>query len=1711
MSDSIQTPTSRDTFWGGRVAKAYGFPNGVAVVGHEDGTRFLDIVFLSSKSEGHGFARDALQWLKGKYGDIYASEVLPGSVAFWDKMAKEGVVKSYKKDPEGDEMTLKDDIQPNWFGRAVKSASETEGVSEDYDMSDEAAASFVRRLENYKLCQSVQDSRIRADFCGDDAPFGYAGHFWSWLLDSPEDKGSPVVVSQDGFLHIYSPQPDPIVLKEDRIENVALTRLKSFLMDELEKGNEPWRREMVAILYRICFQDYLEKKPASFSSFMDDRLRDIDAMQKHEPTITPSLTREVWDLKTGVMETARVFLQSLNDEYRSVERLLSGFRAKSGASMSSMTKIQGGQMDFRVGRKAPRQTSKAPGVYLTQDRSMANAYANGRVSDAHMGAGEVRNGVVFMVVLDEEERHVPGDVWKGGFADEFKGDLKAFLTSGQMGNLGHNLLEAAGIHPPYRKDFIQKLSRNPDSILGSISPSEWSSMQNGEMGYSEVVLPELPWNKIVEAYLYDADGRLEKTIRGGTSLSEEEIADAEAEGRVFWHGSPRSFWRKLGKKQSSSMEVTAKGKRLFHGTDRESAASILSDGIDMSKSQKGYFGRGFYLAEDRNLAQSNYADLSGGDKGGEVLEFVLSPNARILDLRNAKDADKFVKMTWGGRKISDQLYRDDLDQIMVALGVDALFDQSFGGYVVYNPAVLNLVDPSAEFKGTPQEQPQAPAAEPPTGQSAEPPKGDTESVTTPVSKAGATFSSSVKTSSTDEAYLDAIHRGDTAMAQKMIDDAAKEKGYLVGPVYHGTTTGPFKSFDLGRSGRNMGEHGAGINAIMFTDNADIAASYASPGNRMTADSNAFSAMQSLIAGRDQYEAAVERARDQKVKVELGDDGWEYTIIAYDQWGSEYKYYSDFIYDTEKEAQEAADGEIESQVQKAQTRLDDFLAKEEEQLKRGSQVVRAYLRMTRPAHIDYGGNTVDVGDISQKIKAAREAKKDGLILSNAVDPLGQEGQPSTIYVVFSPSQIKSAEPATYDERGDVVIPSSRFDPSSHMIASSVKVETVKEAKKAAGVMKNWFKTALETEDVKVPVQPTQDEIDSLAKILIRKAWNTGMLPGDEKYDAHQVELIVDNEVGLSNLSWSLAGGDENVRMQVSEAIRKELIRLEEILFRRRSKKVEGDPLSHIRGLVRGKTWEQAKKAIDEMRPPGKHLTPGVKVSDEEAEEYFSRLYATVFSAGYPAKAVLGRSPYLRDDGTRYIKRMSEMCQSDPRAVSEEKRSHEDYLEASWVAQQFGYGEKMPAAVEIYRGVSRPDTVLRPGDHVTTNRTYARWYMRGKYGAIIRDTVSPDDLIVYKIGDFDQDEFVYFPREAFAEAIKSEEDQPEIKPPMTFRKFWELTNEGPREASSKTMSKRSGSKDWDVSLECVCADDFGSGYKDDPTDEDKAQIQRYDETVEAHQKLKALCEARVIRHYIADTSDRSSRHSDAYLYFPWSRLREVLAILKESGVSGDILDVPSNFPADYSRYAEGELGWGVERHFRVAPKSKFANAMSDDDMYSVHEKMMDEYDDEVSNIVRSFLEHKKKSRWLVPWEVVPAARIIKIWRDYSITGVVHDERGMDDIAQRMVRNTMRLRATTEMSGHSQIGIRDVLESAGYELTDKQIERLVDGLETKEGAWFVSDYGLPKLEQLAVDLTAAKTSKEQLLITDQMLDVIHQRGDLSAMFIEGGRKTLSGLFLQ
>jgi hypothetical protein len=137
---------------------------------------------------------------------------------------------------------------------------------------------------------------------------------------------------------------------------------------------------------------------------------------------------------------------------------------------------------------------------------------------------------------------------------------------------------------------------------------------------------------------------------------------------------------------SSLFETREQFGTLYHGTSKQGAEDIINNGIDIDKSEGGYFGKGFYCAIEFALAKSNYADFAyeeGLDASGAVLEFKVV-GGNILDLRDAEDFE-----IW--KQFARNIFRPDYYHTLVNNGIDGLYDNSFEGVVVFNPGVLQFV------------------------------------------------------------------------------------------------------------------------------------------------------------------------------------------------------------------------------------------------------------------------------------------------------------------------------------------------------------------------------------------------------------------------------------------------------------------------------------------------------------------------------------------------------------------------------------------------------------------------------------------------------------------------------------------------------------------------------------------------------------------------------------------------------------------------------------------------------------------------------------------------------------------------------------------------------------------------------------------------------------------------------------------------------------
>jgi hypothetical protein len=179
-------------------------------------------------------------------------------------------------------------------------------------------------------------------------------------------------------------------------------------------------------------------------------------------------------------------------------------------------------------------------------------------------------------------------------------------------------------------------------------------------------------------------------------------------------------------------------------------------------------------------------------------------------------------------------------------------------------------------------------------------------------------------------------------------------------------------------------------------------------------------------------------------------------------------------------------------------------------------------------------------------------------------------------------------------------------------------------------------------------------------------------------------------------------------------------------------------------------------------------------------------------------------------------------------------------------------------------------------------------------------------------------------------------------------------------------------------------------------------------------------------------------------------------------------------------------------------------SDEDIdYDLYEKM----DQVKQDILTGFFNDRKRGIKKQPWQLVPFARLKKIWEDYMNYGYVRDIKGLEMIEDIIQTNILKLYVNTELSGHSEVDPKDDFEEYGY--TEQDMEsfwRYID----KISDYAFNDFGGRRLglTTLLGQVRKARTPEEKLPILDQILNVVHHTSDLASYFVEGGSHALSQL---
>ena len=235
----------------------------------------------------------------------------------------------------------------------------------------------------------------------------------------------------------------------------------------------------------------------------------------------------------------------------------------------------------------------------------------------------------------------------------------------------------------------------------------------------------------------------------------------------------------------------------------------------------------------------------------------------------------------------------------------------------------------------------------------------------------------------DAEYMAAVKAGNTAKAQKMVDAAAKAAGYITRKLYHGTPS-RFNVFDASKIGINGRMLGPGF---YFTTDKDTALGYTGQGGRVITayarskkplpySSKPFNAsqMQKLLTSIALIEASSEPGGNWR-------DG----------------FLSGYVY-TYGVSLEAAVKEASRAFLNEEKALDQL----------GGII----------------GSGADPANVNQGLKASLGYDS---YTATGYENRGFGG--GDIYVLMESEQIKSADPITYDDKGNVIPLSKRFEPST----------------------------------------------------------------------------------------------------------------------------------------------------------------------------------------------------------------------------------------------------------------------------------------------------------------------------------------------------------------------------------------------------------------------------------------------------------------------------------------------------------------------------------------------------------------------------------------------------------------------------------------------------------------------------------------------------------
>ena len=326
----------------------------------------------------------------------------------------------------------------------------------------------------------------------------------------------------------------------------------------------------------------------------------------------------------------------------------------------------------------------------------------------------------------------------------------------------------------------------------------------------------------------------------------------------------------------------------------------------------------------------------------------------------------------------------------------------------------------------------------------------------------------------DSDYLKAVKNGDMETAQKMVEEAAKEAGYI-GTYYHGSKS-DFTVFSKERGGKSNSNAGIGF---WFTESEEGAKIWADESWWGDGEESKVYKTYLRLNNPKVYETADTKAqRDELYKgyesidkemslydsIYYFEDGRRYHSERYDYDTSKRRHSGIYAWDAFKAIVKKYDtdtidyylskvDESEREIVKQDAERYLELSQERKALENQITELRYYdayelFRTDIYKQIGLGAEDANIGGTGKYVENKDEMLKkyvdklkqegyDGIVIKNTSFDSRFFGEHNNQHLVFDSEQVKSAEPVTYDDNGNVIPLSERFNTQNDDIRYSLK--------------------------------------------------------------------------------------------------------------------------------------------------------------------------------------------------------------------------------------------------------------------------------------------------------------------------------------------------------------------------------------------------------------------------------------------------------------------------------------------------------------------------------------------------------------------------------------------------------------------------------------------------------------------------------------------------